>query len=425
MLLSIFTPTHRDGTYLLEAWETIKEQTFLEWQWVIVVNNGGVVPDEISRDARVKVVTYLYSSSAGKGFSIGALKRFACQHCTGEVFVELDDDDLLPPDALEKIHSAFLDDQIQYVYSNTAEFVDKTWKPNTFSAWWGWKNRPYEYKGHQLLQNVAWTMTPQSLRHIYWSPNHVRCWRASAYWKVGGHNPDLFLIDDHDMNIRFYLAYGDRGCKHVDDALYLYRKHAGSTCYEYSADIRAQDALWYDRYIVAMAERWVKDKNLMRVDLGGAFNSPEGYMSVDLREGADVQSDLNERWPFRDGVVGIVRASHILEHLRDPIHTMNELHRVLAPGGFAFIEVPSTDGRGAWQDPTHISFWNQNSFFYYTRQEQAQYIQPQSKARFQESKLATYYPNKFFRDNRIPCVIAHLICLKPEYEEIRAGEVLI
>jgi len=421
-MISIFTPTHRDGTYLLETYESLKEQTYPEWQWVIVPNNGGIVP--FFDDARIKIVQYDKDSPDGRN-SIGALKRFACEHCDGDILVELDDDDLLPPDALERILAVFEDSRIQYAYSNTAEFVDKTWESNTFSSYWGWKNRPYEYKGHQLLQNIAWPMTPQSLRHIYWSPNHVRCWRTTAYWDVGGHDPSLALVDDHDMNIRCYIAFGMQGCKHIDDALYLYRKHAGSTCYEYSADIRRQDALWYDKYIVPMSERWCEDNNLLKIDLGGAFNAPKGFISVDIREGAQIQMDLDKDWRFSDDSVGIVRAAHIFEHLKDPIHTMNELYRVLAPGGFAFIEVPSTDGRGAWQDPTHVSYWNQNSFFYYTRQEQARFIQPQSKSRFQESKLTTYYPNKFFKDNNIPCVIAHLICLKPGYEERRAGEVLI
>jgi hypothetical protein len=32
------------------------------------------------------------------------------------------------------------------------------------------------------------------------------------------------------------------------------------------------------------------------------------------------------------------------------------------------ILVPSTDGRGAFQDPTHVSFWNANTFAYFSRQ---------------------------------------------------------
>jgi hypothetical protein len=44
---------------------------------------------------------------------------------------------------------------------------------------------------------------------------------------------------------------------------------------------------------------------------------------------------------------------------------MNELWRVLGPGGTAEIAVPTTDGPGAFQDPTHVSFWNRRSFLYY------------------------------------------------------------
>jgi hypothetical protein len=47
---------------------------------------------------------------------------------------------------------------------------------------------------------------------------------------------------------------------------------------------------------------------------------------------------------------------------------MNEIWRILKPGGIVDISVPSTDGRGAFQDPTHVSFWNINSFMYYCQQ---------------------------------------------------------
>jgi hypothetical protein len=55
----------------------------------------------------------------------------------------------------------------------------------------------------------------------------------------------------------------------------------------------------------------------------------------------------------------------VVEHLENRIHTMNEIWRICKPGGMVDIRVPSTDGRGAFQDPTHVSFWNINSFKYY------------------------------------------------------------
>jgi SAM-dependent methyltransferase len=77
------------------------------------------------------------------------------------------------------------------------------------------------------------------------------------------------------------------------------------------------------------------------------------------------QADLRHSWPWADGSVDRIRCADIIEHLPDKIHTMNEIHRVLKPGGTVEIVVPTTEGRGAWQDPTHCSYWNRNSFFYH------------------------------------------------------------
>lgn len=60
-----------------------------------------------------------------------------------------------------------------------------------------------------------------------------------------------------------------------------------------------------------------------------------------------------------------IMAWDIFEHLPDKIHTMNEAHRVLMPGGILDLRVPTTDGRGAFQDPTHKSFWTPNDRFYF------------------------------------------------------------
>jgi len=425
-MISVFTPTHRgaERPWLLEAWESILEQTYTDWQWVLVPNNGAVLPESITSDERVLVVPFTGESLEDGRNSIGALKSFACDHCTGDVYVELDDDDLLTPNALEVLVETYADEGVQAAYSNTAEFRDGTWEPRTFSAWWGWKTRPFKYKEHLLEQNIAWPPDPWSLRHIYWSPNHLRSWRASAYRAVGGHNPDHSLVDDHDLNIRCYLMFGKHGVKHIDKCLYLYRLHGDSNCRRFSAEIRQRDSECYDKYVVKLAKRWARDEGLAIYDIGGSLNPAPGFTVVDRREPADIVCNLEGQWPLGDNSAGIIRASHIIEHLPDQIHTMNELYRVLAPGGWAFIEVPSTDGRGAWQDPTHVSFWNENSFWYYTRKAHARFV-PEFKGRFQVSELRTYFPTDWWKKNNIPVVRAHLIALKPGYEERRAGEVLI
>ena len=104
----------------------------------------------------------------------------------------------------------------------------------------------------------------------------------------------------------------------------------------------------------------------MKLNLGCCDDLLDGYVNVDLVAGPDtVVADLREPWPWEDDSIEQIRAWDIVEHLPDKIHTMNELWRVLAPGATVEIAVPTTDGPGAFQDPTHVSFWNRRSFLYY------------------------------------------------------------
>ena len=106
-----------------------------------------------------------------------------------------------------------------------------------------------------------------------------------------------------------------------------------------------------------------------KINLGCNDLMLAGWINVDIYPftGADVVADLNEDWPWRDNSIQYIRAFDVVEHLRDSVHTMNEAYRILKHGGILEVFVPSTDGRGAFQDPTHVSFWNRNSFSYYSK----------------------------------------------------------
>ena len=103
----------------------------------------------------------------------------------------------------------------------------------------------------------------------------------------------------------------------------------------------------------------------LRLNLGCSDRLEPGFENVDICEPCDRVVDLRGPWPWETGSVSEIRAWDIIEHLPDKIHTMNEAFRVLKPGGRLDIIVPTTEGRGAFQDPTHVSFWNRNSFFYF------------------------------------------------------------
>lgn len=93
------------------------------------------------------------------------------------------------------------------------------------------------------------------------------------------------------------------------------------------------------------------------------MNKYPGAIGLDrsLNTRADVIADLDRfPYPLRDSSFGEVRAVHVIEHVSDIIRMMEEIHRVLAPGGRVFIATPHYTDFSSFCDPTHR--WHLNSF---------------------------------------------------------------
>ena len=375
MKVSIFTPSH-NTKFLPEVYQSLLEQTNPNWEWIILFNNGAepIVFD----DERVKTF-YVYDAPEW----VGPLKAAACEKATGDILLELDHDDLLTPDAIDEVIKAFSDPAVGFVYSNTIHATGDFQKIQRFDEVYGWQYREVDYKGYALDEHIHFDPTPSCISRIWFAPNHLRAFRKSVYEEIGGYNKEMRVLDDLDLMCRLYKT---TKFKHIDKGLYVYRVHGENTWLRYNAEIQENVYRIHDMYMEDLAEKWADDNKLALVELGGRINAKPGYRTVDLKD-ADIITNLNEAWPFEDGSIGVVRAYDVFEHLKDPVHTMKELFRVLAPGGYAFLQVPSTDGRGAFQDPTHVSFWNENSFLYYTDAEFNKYID--CPVRFQALRLYT------------------------------------
>jgi len=48
-------------------------------------------------------------------------------------------------------------------------------------------------------------INPITIRHIVGVPNHVRAWRRSTYFEIGGHNRNLAIADDYELVVRTFL----------------------------------------------------------------------------------------------------------------------------------------------------------------------------------------------------------------------------
>jgi hypothetical protein len=376
MRLSLFTPTNTPK-YLSEVYLSVQAQNFPDIEWVIVPN-GDVrvedIPAEIRANPRVRIVPYAPRDSSN---GIGALKRFCCEQCTGDVFIELDHDDLLVPGVLPLIADK-VSEGADFVYSDTGYFRDETLEQEPpYSPAHGWESYPFRIYGREFVAMRNFPITPRSLCEIYYCPDHVRAWTRKSYDAMQGHDATLHVCDDHDLMCRTYLS-GFRFA-HTGTVGYLYRKHADQSYLRFNDDIQVGTLKLRERYLHRLIDRWINTESLPLLDLAAP-----GTLALN-------KSTLL-KLPAEDNSVGCVRAYHMLHRLPHSQITalMEEIYRVLVPGGWLCAYVGSTDGHLGFA-PDVCSWWNTRTFECYTNRELAQSIGGHT-ARFQMVQCKTDRP---------------------------------
>jgi len=402
MYVSAFTPTH-NPRFLDDCYRSLLEQTLPTWEWIILLNHGAKDWRPPQPDERVKVVR------AGNLSGVGALKRAACAYCAGEILVELDHDDLLAPTCLAEVHDAFVTNPgAVLVYSDCAQInEDRTRNDDRFNEENGWVYSEEQIGDTEYLRCHAMAPYPHNVAYIWYAPNHVRAFRRITYNDVGGYNDRLHVLDDQELMIRMFLA-GD--FHHVDSCLYLQRVHARNTQVNptINAFIQEQTVRYYQQHIGALAAAWAKRRGLGVVTVSTATSLAQP--DDELGEVVMIDPD-NPVLSRDDDSVGVISAPELLQRLPHRAQFFNECYRVLVHGGLILTETPSTDGRGAFQDPSHVAFYNENSFWYLTRANLHSSV-PDLRARLQLSHLRTYFPSPWHETVRIPYVQANLLAVK-------------
>jgi glycosyltransferase involved in cell wall biosynthesis/predicted SAM-dependent methyltransferase len=479
--ISVCTGTYNAEKFIEETYQYIYNQTYSNWEWVVVDdgstdNTVNILRDIAANDHRVKVIA---NTHIGK---IGMIKRISHGIANGEFLVELDHDDILVETCLEEIIQAFQKNpDAGMVYSNCAEWMQQKYKNGKLIPWerskndiWHtydsdyWHYRDTEWNGKICKEGLQWdvmglvviedNIVNPVILHMPICPNHVRAYRADVYRYVGGYR-DLVYADDYDLMLRMFIY---SRIVHIPKMLYIQRMVQNTwphqldfltPMFEFMRIYYAPQLKYKLMQLNLMREDGkiiIPDKILMpngkyfnkenanpiqlgktknkkkivlstenmyakvvpeparqillnlgqggtpmriktqevfdaeitkainaekesnlKLELGCGEYVAEGFIGVDMKKAdhVGIVHDLNVfPWPFKDNTVSHIRAYHIFEHLKDIISVMNECYRILKPEGILELEVPTTDGHGAFSDPTHVSFWNQDTLNYFCQE---------------------------------------------------------
>jgi SAM-dependent methyltransferase len=149
-----------------------------------------------------------------------------------------------------------------------------------------------------------------------------------------------------------------------------------------------------------------------RLDIGaGTANRLPGAWRLDRWRAArpHVVADLDHPLPFRTGAFEVVGAFDVVEHVADLVALMEEIHRVLRPGGVAQITTPHFSSANAYTDPTHRRALGLRSFDYFDERHALAYY---SKARFRVRAARL-----FFKGRALGRVVFHLARRWPAWYE--------
>lgn len=142
-----------------------------------------------------------------------------------------------------------------------------------------------------------------------------------------------------------------------------------------------------DWELTALYHQTEKTKKFQNLNLGCGEREFPDCLNVDMRKTniCDLQMNLEKLpWPFPDERFESVFAFDIIEHFTDVLGAMEEIHRVLKPGGIVYIHTSFWLSENSFTDPTHKHFFTLRSF---------NFFDPETE----EGKKYHYYTKKKFK----------------------------
>ncbi len=214
-LVSIMTTAYKIGDKIHRTYDSIKNQSYKNWQWVI--NDDSPDRDTwkelemiASNDNRVKIIRNEGRSPVSR---IGRNNFLAATQCDGKYLVELDHDDSLTTNCVEDLIYPFKEfDDVGMTWGDSCGYnvVDNTC--NDWGPWYAgryghryWTTYPRGYGKKWKVMRSA-NINPFTIRRLWSTMNIPKCWKKDVYFDVGGHNTKVNVTDDYDLILRMFLG---------------------------------------------------------------------------------------------------------------------------------------------------------------------------------------------------------------------------
>jgi Rps23 Pro-64 3,4-dihydroxylase Tpa1-like proline 4-hydroxylase len=204
-IFSIFTTCFKSYDYIKTAYESIKNQSLIDWEWVIMDDTPEdahfvFLKEKLAQDNRVR----LYKRDKNSG-NIGNVKNEAISLCRGKYILEMDHDDEIFVDCLRDAYNIFkTDEDIGFVYGDTIHLYrnGENFKYSDFisKGYGGYYSE--KIKGKWVYVYNTPNINNITLSHLVCLPNHPRIWKRSVLMELESYSEFLPICDDYEILLR-------------------------------------------------------------------------------------------------------------------------------------------------------------------------------------------------------------------------------
>lgn len=364
-MLSIIVPVLNQAELTHDCLTAVMENT-TDYE-VIVIDNGSDPPFKppFSGFNELRVIR----NDENKGFP--AAINQGLREARGDTIVLLNNDAIVPPGALNRLEDWLGSFDIVGPLTNYCAGMQKTQLPSY-----------QDLDGLNKEAEYLYESSRGECVEVNWIIGFCMAFKREVWEKVGDFDESLWPCSGEEID--FCLRAKKEGLK-TGIAFDTYVHHEGSVTFR---DMENNDDLNYmeicKRNDEHLAKKWGKNfwneqtlqldgepESGLHLNLGSGLRPKKGYVNIDNRKevNPDLVCDVIEGLPFDDNSVDSVRAHDFLEHIPigKTIQVITEIWRVLKPGGlFVSLTPDAESGQGAFQDPTHVSFWVENSWLYFS-----------------------------------------------------------
>jgi glycosyltransferase involved in cell wall biosynthesis len=202
---SLFTPSYNSYHKIMRVYDSLKQQTLKDWEWIIMDDSPDdkhfrFLRENMLHDNRIRF--YRHSKNNG---SIGNVKNEAVSLCRGKYVLEMDHDDEILPDVLQDATNLFDSrPEVGFIYMDCCcvyESGKNQWYGDFICKGYG-GYYSMKYKDVWRLVYITPNINNITLSHLVCCPNHPRIWRRQFLLDLGNYCEHLHICDDYEILLR-------------------------------------------------------------------------------------------------------------------------------------------------------------------------------------------------------------------------------